>query len=197
MKSPIGVRATGERFGARNTGLIRSLGHTAILAEVFQTGVDLELVIKVVHDFAVDAGAAFERRGRNKTVVELRPIDAVKLRRLVEKVDETEWHNIDPGCTPVEVFVKPEVDIGLLEFHRTVQLVIGIVGDTAVLELNLSVEDDVIGDLIGRQEHDAPGIETVFPTFRRLLPAKFQFAVGSDAQDCLAPVTETKKGLTR
>jgi len=91
---------------------------------------------------------AFKPGGRNEAVVELRPIHAVELRRLVKKVDETERHDIDTGRTPVKVIVKPEVDVGLFELYRASQLVICIVGDAAVLELNLGIEDDIIGDLI-------------------------------------------------
>ena len=107
-----------ERFSARNAGLIRSLGHATVLAEVFQPRVDLELVIKVIDDFSVDAGAAFEPGGRNEAVIKLRPIHAVKLRRLVKKIDEAERHDIDTGRAPVEVLVKQEVDVGLFELYR-------------------------------------------------------------------------------
>ena len=48
------------------------------------------------------------------------------------------------------MLVKQEVDVGLFELYRASQLVICVVGDAAVLELNLGIEDDVIGDLIRR-----------------------------------------------
>ena len=69
----------------------------------------------------------------------------------MKKVDEAERHDIDTGRAPVEVIVKLEVDVGLFELYRASQLVICVVGDAAVLEFNLGIEDDVIGDLIRRQ----------------------------------------------
>jgi hypothetical protein len=139
-----------ERFSPGNAGLIRSIGHATILAGVFQPRVDLELVIEVVDDFSVNAGATFEPGSWNEAVVQLRPIDAVKLSRLMEKIDEAERHDIYTGRAPVKVLVKEEIDVGLFEFYRASQLVICFVGDAAVLELNLCIEDDVIGDLIRR-----------------------------------------------
>ena len=113
----------------------------------------------------------------------------------MKKVDEAERHNIDTGRAPVEVLVKQEVDVGLFELNRASELVICVVGDAAVLELNLGVEDDVIGDLKRRQQHNALGIKPVLPSPRRLVTAEFQFAISADAQNSVTAIAKTKKWL--
>src|SRR5215470_6986784 len=99
----------------------------------------------------------------------------------MEKVDKAKRHDIDTGRPPVEVLVEKEVDVGLFELYGASQLVICVVSDAAVLELNLGIEDNVIGDLIRRKEHDALGIKPVLPSPRLLLiAAEFQFAVSAN-----------------
>ena len=68
-------------------------------------------------------------------------------------VDIADRHEVDAGRAPVELIHDLEIDPDLLDLGGAVQLVVGVEAGAGVLELDLGVEDDVVGDRIGRQQH--------------------------------------------
>ena len=81
-------------------------------------------------------------------------------------VDVADRHQIDARRSPVELIDDLEVDPDLLDFRRSVQLVVGVETGAGMFEFDLGVEDDVVGDRVGRQQYEAGGIEAVLPLRR-------------------------------
>ena len=184
-----------ERLGCSNAAFIRRavIRHAILRTDIFQSGVDLKLIVQVVDDLAVDAGAAFKPGRRNQPLIKFRTIDAVKLCRFVKEIDEAERDDVNTGCPPVKVIVEFEIDVRLLDFDRAGKFVVVVFGDAAVLEFEFGVEDDGVGDLQSREEDDALGVEAVLPIAGFFLPAELQLAVCANAQNCLAAIAEAKK----
>src|SRR5450631_742034 len=124
---------------------------------------DLELIIQAIDDLAVEAGRRCHPRCRDQAIGQFGPLHAVEQRRFVVEVIERDRHQIDTGRAQGEVIVDPEIEEGLFDFGGAVQLVVVVKRGAGVLEFDLGVEDDVVGDLIGRQQHQAYHIEAVLP----------------------------------
>src|SRR5579883_2110994 len=124
------------------------------VAEILEARVDLELVVQIVHDLAVDPGRGRRPGGRDEAVVEpvleRGPIDTVEERWLVMLVGVAEGDQIDAGRADIEIGRDLEIDEGLLDFGGAVELVVIVEAGAGMLELDLRVEDDVVGELIGR-----------------------------------------------
>src|SRR5262245_533443 len=60
-----------ERFGSADSSFVRRaiIRDTAVLTDIFQSCVDLELIVQVVDDLTVDTCAAFEPRCRDQPVI--------------------------------------------------------------------------------------------------------------------------------
>jgi hypothetical protein len=100
-------------------------------------------------------------------------------------IDEADRHEVDAGRAPVELIHDLEVDPKLLDLGRAVQLVVIVEAGAGVLELDLSVEDDVVRNQIGRQQNETPGVEAVLPLAARswvLHGAEKDLAIGADAE---------------
>src|SRR5262249_15905888 len=122
---------------------------------------------------------------RYQAVVKLGSFNAVELRRLVVLVDIADGDKIDAGRAPAEPVRKKKVHKDLLDVDRAMQLIVGIEGNPAMLELDLGVEDDVGSYRIGRQQHEAMRIEAVLPLAagRWILHRPvFDLAIRPDAQ---------------
>src|SRR6266849_8903907 len=107
---------------------------------------------------------------------------------------------VEAGRAPVELIDDLEVDPQLLDLRRAVQLVVVVEGGARMLELDLGVEDDVVGDLVGRQQDEAAGVETPLPlaTGRRILHgAEEDLAIGADAQPRDRRVGKTEEAFVR
>jgi len=63
-------------------------------------------------------------------------------------VDIADRHEIDAGRTPVELIDDLEVDPDLLDFRRSMQLVVCIEPGAGMFEFDFGVEDNVVGDRI-------------------------------------------------
>src|SRR5207248_11531845 len=126
----------------------------------------LKLVTETVGDRPVNAARPGHPGRWNKAVVELRPIDAVELGRLMVLIVVADRYEIDTGGAPVELIDNLEINPELLDFRGAMQLVIGIEPRACVFELDLGVEDDVVGDRIRRQQHNSSGIEAILPLAR-------------------------------
>ena len=156
-----------------------------IVAKILGAVADLELIVQAIDDLAVEAGRRLIPRRRDQAVGEFRPLHAVEQRRLVVEVVERDRHQVDAGRTQDEVIVEPDIEEGLLDLDGAAELVVGGERDPAVLELDLGVEDDVVGDLIGRQQHHAVNIEAVLPLTVGggiLLRAELDLAVHADLE---------------
>src|SRR5262249_2125379 len=156
-----------------------------IVAEILKAAAHLQLIFDAVDNCSVDAGRGPPPGGGNQAVVELRPLDAVELRRLVMLINVSDRHEIDAGRPPVEPIGDKEIDEDLLDIDRAVQLVIRIECDAAVLEFDFRIENDVGSDCVGRQQDQAMRIEAVLPLAAGggvLNGTELDLAVGPDAE---------------
>src|SRR5216683_4158259 len=156
-----------------------------IVAEVLEAAADLQLIFDALRDRPVDAGGRRPPGRGDQAIIELRPVDAVELGRLVVLVDIADRNEVDARRAPIELIQNEEIDEYLLDVDRAVQLVVGVEGDAAVLEFDLGVEDDVRSDRVGRQQNETVGVEAVLPLAigKGILEgAVFDLAIGADAE---------------
>jgi hypothetical protein len=90
----------------------------------------------------------------------LRALHAVEVRRLVDLVHEAHRHQQMPGAD-VGLGAPQEVERRELDGHRARARAVVHVARSPVLELDLRVEDDAVGELVSEVEHGAERIGAV------------------------------------
>src|ERR1700730_5822565 len=101
------------------------------------------------------------------------------------QVEPVNRHEVDARRAEVEIGRNSEIDIGLLNIDRPMQLVVCIEGNAPVLKLDLRVEDNIVVELIGWKQHDPRGVEASLPLAvggRILLRPESKFAIGADLE---------------
>src|SRR4030088_3599411 len=101
------------------------------------------------------------------------------------QIEPVDRHEVDARRAEIDVGRNPEINIGLLDLGRPMQLVVGIEGDAAMFELDLGVENNVVAELIGWKQHDPRGVEAGLPLTvggRVLLRSEAEFAICADLE---------------
>src|SRR5271166_364956 len=77
------------------------------ITEILEAAADLELIVQIVDDLAVDLGGRRCPCRRDQTITEairnFRPVDAVELRRLMVEIGIADRYQVDAWCAIVKV----------------------------------------------------------------------------------------------
>src|SRR5215472_16435652 len=145
----------GVAFGEGGHGVAVRAGVYAI-AEIFERGADLHLVVQIVDDLPVHAHGRLEPGGGHETVGQSGPVDAVEEGGLVVEVGVPDGYEVYARRPHVEVGIDPEINPRLLDAYRAVLFVVLVAGDAAMLELDLGIEKDAVREGVARHQDD-PG----------------------------------------
>jgi hypothetical protein len=156
-----------------------------VAAEILDAARHHDLIAQSVGDRAVDAARRRHPGRRDEAVIYFRPQHAVELRRLVMLVDVADRNEVDSRRPPVELIDDLEIDPQLLDVDFAVHLVVPVRRKAAMLPFELGIEDDVVGDGVGRQQHHAADVGAALPLTaggRILRRAEQHLAIGADRE---------------